>query len=242
MTIKYVTTGAWGVGLGRVLTAAEADTNVYDLASAIQNLIDNPVAGVSVSNISVVGRQVTFYMSDATTYGPFDLPVAEPRYRDAWTPTYGYFAFDIVSVAGYGTYMVLQDHTAASVFDPNAGNSDGDYYVQIGPDAYYTSIVQNVSGDTLTLDSSHQNKYIRATNGVGLTVTLPPGVFPDNAEIHFRQAGGPISIVAGVGVTINAPAGFDLGSTSDGAVFTLKCISSGLNEWDIFGRLTETSV
>lgn len=242
MTIKYVTTGAWGAGIARPLTAAEADGNIYTLEQAIQNLIDNPVAGVSVSNIAVVGRQVTFYMTDATTYGPFDLPVAVPIYRGAWTATYAYAAYDIVQVAGYGTYMVLQDHTAVAPFDPNAGDTSGDFYIQIGPDAYYTSQVQTVSAATLTLALGHQNKYLRATNAGGLVVTLNAGIFPDNAEIHFRQTSGAITVVAGAGVTINAPAGYDAGSASVGAVFSLKCVSSATNVWDIFGKLAEVSV
>lgn len=238
--VKFAGTGTWGAGLGRALTRAEADGNAYALREAIQDLIDNPVEGVSLSNIVVVGRQVTFYLSDGSTNGPFNLPIAAPRYRGTWAPSINYAAYDLVRVGGFGTYMVLQDHTSASTFDPYVGNSAGNYYVQIGPDPFYTAQVLTVSGTTLTLSLTHQNKYIRATNASGLTVTLNASIFPVNAEIHFRQAAaGAVTVVAGAGVTINTMTGYDNGSASLGAVFTLKQVSA--NVWDIFGKLAETS-
>lgn len=132
--LKFVTTGTWGTGLARPLTAAECDTNIYSLADAIQDLIDNPVAGVELTNIVVTGSQVVFYMSDATTRGPFTLPIAYPRFRDEWQASTSYAAMDIITAAGYGTYLVLLDHTSGLAFDPNDGNSAGDYYVQIAND------------------------------------------------------------------------------------------------------------
>ena len=132
--LKFVTTGTWGTGLARPLTAAEADTNIYSLADAIQDLIDNPVEGVSITNVVVTGREMVVYLSDATTRGPFELGIAYPRYRGEWAGTTSYAAMDIVEAAGYGTYMVLIDHTSGSTFDPNDGNSAGEYYVQIAGD------------------------------------------------------------------------------------------------------------
>jgi hypothetical protein len=73
-----------------------------------------------------------------------------------------------------------------------------------------------------------------------LAVTISDGVFPDNTEIHFRQAdSGPITVLSSSAVTINAPAGYDAGSASLGATFTLKHITA--DEWDIFGTLAPVS-
>lgn len=239
--LEFVGAGAWGAGKGSPLTVAEADGNIYAMADAIQDLIDNPVEGVSLENIVVTGRQVTFYLSDSSTIGPFLLPMATPRYRGTWAGSINYSAFDIVRAGGFGTYMVVQDHTSSSTFDPYVGNSAGNYYIQIGPDPFYTSQTLDVSTSTLALALSHQNKYIRATHASGLAVTLDAGIFPVNAEIHFRQTtSGPITINEGTGVIINAMAGYDLGSNSVGAVLTLKQVAA--DEWDIFGKLTETSV
>lgn len=237
--LKYATPGAWGPSSNdRPLLAPEADGNTWIFRQAIEAIEATP--GVGIANIAVTGRQFTVYLTDSSTLGPFLLPIATPRYRGVWANAVNYSAFDIVRVAGFGTYMVIQDHTSASTFDPYVGNSDGNYYVQIGPDPFYTAQVQDVSGTTLTLALSHQNKYLRASNVSGLAVTLNAGVFPLNAEIHFRQATpGAITVTAGAGVTINVPDGCDLATGSLGAVFTLKHIGSDV--WDIFGKLAEAS-
>lgn len=234
--VLFSGTGAWGAGLGRALTRAEADGNLYALREAIQDLIDNPIPGVGIENFAITGRQLTIYMTDSTTFGPFTLPMATPRYRGIWSNAINYAAYDIVRVGGFGTYMVMQDHTSAATFDPYVGNSAGNYYIQIGPDPFYTAQVKTESGTTLTLALADQNKYIRATNASGLAVTLNAGIFPVNAEIHFRQANtGPITFTAGSGVTINVPEGLDLATNETGAVCTLKCVAA--DEFDILGKL-----
>lgn len=238
--LKYVTTGAWGTGIARPLTAAEADGNVQTLRAAIQDLIDNPVEGVSVTNIAVSGRQVTFYMSDSSTYGPFLLPIAYPRYRGEWAAAYSYAAMDIVQVPGYGTYLVAVDHTSEATFNPDAADTSGSYYVQIAADANAYPQVTTVSGTTLALDTTYAAKYIRCTNAAGCAVTLDAGAYATNTEIHFRQcAAGGITITAGAGVAINAPPGKDTATDAQGSVLTLKNI--GGDDWDIFGNLMDSA-
>lgn len=234
--VKFAGAGAWGAGLGRPLTRAEGDGSLYALREAIQALIDDPTPGVGIASITVTGRQFSVYLTDSSELGPFNLPMTTPRFRGVWAPSVNYAAFDLVRVGGFGTYMVVQDHTSATAFDPYVGNSAGNYYIQIGPDPFYTSQVLNVPATTLTLALSHQNKFIRATNAAGLAVTLNNGIFPVNAEVHFRQcdAGG-ITFTAGSGVTINPVPGFDLSTDAQGAVVTLKQASLGF--WDIFGKL-----
>lgn len=238
--VKFAGSGAWGSGLGRPLTRAEGDGSLYALREAVQDLIDNPVEGIGIANFGISGRQLTIYMTDSSTFGPFVLPMATPRFRGTWAGSISYGAFDIVRVGGFGTYMVMQDHTSASTFDPYVGNSDGNYYIQIGPDPFYTAQVLDVPATTLTLALSHQNKYIRSTHASGLAVTLNAGIFPPNAEIHFRQSNaGAITITEGSGVNISAMPGYDLATEIEGAVITLKHV--GADQWDIFGRLAETS-
>lgn len=235
--LKYVTTGAWGAGLARPLTAAEADGNVQTLRAAVQDLIDNPVEGVSVSNITVSGRQLTFHMSDTTTKGPFTLPIAYPRWRGEWEAAGSYAVFDIVTATGNGTFLVAQDHTAAATFDPNASNVDGPLYIQIAEPASGGGVaaVVAISDSMLTLDASHGGKYLRVTSS-GLDVTIPPGLYADGTEIIFRQTvAGYITIFEGSGVVINVPTGFYAGSDFLGATITMKHI--GADEWDIYGDL-----
>jgi hypothetical protein len=40
---NYVTDGAWGTGLHRLLAAAEIDDNFWEALSGLQALIDNPL-------------------------------------------------------------------------------------------------------------------------------------------------------------------------------------------------------
>lgn len=91
----------------------------------------------------------------------------------------------------------------------------------------------NLSADTLTLASAtHVNRYIRCSNAVGTTVTLPTltGV-ANGSMIKFRRttSAGVITLVADTGVTIN-----DNVSTAmnPGETFAIKLIAAASNEWD----------
>ncbi|RWN35781.1 hypothetical protein [Mesorhizobium sp.] len=79
MTLVFRTDGAWGVGQGYNLTALQVDGNFYDLDQRIQAIEDNPPEPVNISNITVVGTQMTIYLEDATVFGPFTLPQANFR-------------------------------------------------------------------------------------------------------------------------------------------------------------------
>lgn len=185
--------------------------------------------------MAISGRQWTVYLTDSTELGPFLLPMATPRYRGVWAGSINYAAFDIVRVGGFGTFMVVQDHTSAASFDPYVGNSAGNYYIQIGPDPFFTPQALDVSGATLTLNLSHQNKYLRSRNGSGLAATLNAGVYPMNAEIYFRHVDGPISVTAGAGVVLNLPSGMSSAeTTSVGDAFKIKRVPSETGEqWDV---------
>ena len=239
--VKFVTSGAWGSGVSRPLTAPEVDLNFHSIKAAIDDLIANPVEGVSLTNIVQSGTSLTFYLSDGSTRGPFALPVAYPRYRGAWIASASYAVNDIVYAAGYGTYLVVLDHTADLVFDPNEASSAGEYYIQIAGDPNLSTQVLTVSASTLTLSAAHIGKYLRCTNGSGCVITVPEGVLYANAEVHFRQATtGPISLVpASSGVSVVPPSGYDYGSALLGATFTLKCVETNL--FDLFGNLAMVS-
>lgn len=237
--LKFVTTGSWGTGEG-VLSASEVDGNFAAIAEAVDALTDNPPEAVSVSNITKSGTMVTFHMSDGSQYGPFEMPVATPRFRDEWAAYTLYEPYDIVLLTEFGTFMVGVEHTSEATFDPAASNSSGDYYVKIAPPTGAPAEVYMITTDTLTLSNIHAGKYLRFTNGDGCTVTVPGGTFPPNSEIHFRQLGGVISIVPeSTGVVINPQGSDQLMSGGAGATFTLKHFMD--DEFDIFGKLAPGS-
>jgi len=64
---------------GSNLTPAEADANIRDLDGRITDLEENPPEAVGISNITVVGTQMTIYLADATVLGPYTLPQAAFR-------------------------------------------------------------------------------------------------------------------------------------------------------------------
>lgn len=235
--LKFVTDGAWGAGLDRVLSAPEGDTNIYNLAAAIQDLIDNPVEGVTVSNIAVVGRQLIFYMSDASTIGPFDLPVAQPRFRGTWIPETFYSVFDIVTDSQYGTFMVGVDHTADFTFDPAAANSAGDYYIKLAPPNVELS--SEATGTTFVVLEEHWNTFVECTATMGCEVTLP-AIATENTQVTFRQGREyPITfVIESGGNPIKGVIGYDLITGGEGSVVTCKFRNEA---WRIWGRLAPVS-
>ena len=78
MTITYRTAGDWGAGKGANLTPAEVDESFYSVELRLEALENYPPSPVEITNITVSGSQLTFHLSDSTTYGPFTLPRALP--------------------------------------------------------------------------------------------------------------------------------------------------------------------
>lgn len=81
-------------------------------------------------------------------------------------------------------------------------------------------------------------KYLRFTAVSTQTYTVEPTstvAWPTDCEIHGRNAGiGDLTIVPGVGVTINAPY-LDTLVIPLGGTFTLKRVGD-TDEWDVFGQ------
>lgn len=115
--MKFVTDGAWGTGLGRVLNPDEIDQNFYDLLAQINSIINNPIEPVSIVSVSLVGNALTFNMSDGNTIGPIYIPVPAFHWRDEWTPSTFFQEMDVFKKTGIGLYVVLQDHVSGTTFD-----------------------------------------------------------------------------------------------------------------------------
>lgn len=127
MALRFVTTGAWGTGEGSPHNAAQADNNFYELLLRIAELEENPIEGLGIESFSLVGNQLTITMTDATTRGPFTVPVVVPNPRGEWQPITNYAAYDFVSESGV-LYWVMRAHVSDTVFDPLAEDVDGPLY------------------------------------------------------------------------------------------------------------------
>jgi hypothetical protein len=125
----YVTTdgaGRW-TGTGATLTATQFDTNFYTIQAAINALSLTPGVGVASISQPTAGT-LLFTMSDASTQGPFPLPVGEWNFQGDWTALTAYIINDVVQYNS-SLYAVIFPHTSGATFDPGANDGAGhDYY------------------------------------------------------------------------------------------------------------------
>lgn len=96
--------------------------------------------------------------------------------------------------------------------------------------------VRTETGTTYNVSNLDGGMYLRFTSTSAKTVTIRPyatHAIPTDFEQHIRNHGtSDLTIVAGSGVTINAPADGTLVVPQYGTV-TIKCV--GLNTYDLFG-------
>lgn len=114
-------------GLGRPLTADEADGNISDLDGRVTNLEDNPPTPDNIAEIQVNGNQMTIIMQSYDTFGPFTIPTTVFRFRGEWVPSTVFAAADVFSNAG-ALYLTQVSHETAETFDPEASSTDGPLY------------------------------------------------------------------------------------------------------------------
>jgi hypothetical protein len=124
----------WGTGKGSALSATEVDLNFWEVIQRIIALETDPLAPVTIADITGDNASITIIMSDETEYGPFPLPVAQFTFYSAWENNHEYNVNDFILVEGSGTYLVLIDHTAPdtpATFNPNALDGGNPIYRQI---------------------------------------------------------------------------------------------------------------
>lgn len=99
------------------------------------------------------------------------------------------------------------------------------------------SVSVDVAGTAVDLDNADGGKYQRFTNAAAKTFTVRPQAthaVTANSEFHLRNVGaGALTVAAGAGVTINAPAGGTLVVAERGTV-TLKRVAE--NVFDLLGQ------
>lgn len=139
MTITYCRndpiSGRW-VGVDRLLTEFEIDYNFYQHDTRIATLEANYTLTISIDTITQpTPSSLLITMTDATTQGPFEMPVASFRDRGDWEVSTPYLVNDTFNAPNGGLYRVLFDHTSdATSFDPNANDGSGhDYYASMIP-------------------------------------------------------------------------------------------------------------
>lgn len=234
--VTYRTAGPWGAGKGSNLSPAEVDANFYELQQAINAALAGLDDPVGIEDITYDNGTLTFVLSDATTRGPFDLPIAVFQWRGRWAPMTSYAEFDVLYHPSLGGYLVLKDHTSGSTFDPS---------LQVGGSPAYRLLwrmipgglwpIKGVSTNSYTLALTDAQHYLRMTSGSETVITVPTNAavaFPIATEIMVRAAGQPLVHLTGAtGVTLNLPTGTS-GLSDLGGVAYLKKVDT--NEWDIW--------
>lgn len=118
MAIIYRTDGPWGTGKGSALTAAEIDNNFFEMLERAADLEANPAQPVNIESIELNGVTFLVTMTDATTRGPFTLPVAYFKWKGEWQPSTEYDNLDLVYVQDDGLYVVKEFHISDVAFSP----------------------------------------------------------------------------------------------------------------------------
>jgi len=118
VTIYYVTNGGWGTGTGAPLAAAQVDGNFWDVNQRIVTLTSDLAVGKRINFVTYTNTSMTFHYTDSTTQ-TIPLPVMHMNYVGSWMPLTPYVIGNLFS-EGNGFYQVLENHTSAATFDPNA--------------------------------------------------------------------------------------------------------------------------
>jgi hypothetical protein len=145
MTITYRTAGPWGPGQGADLTAAQVDTNFYDLLQQIDIINEDMAGGVLIDAADPVDVSAAFFkfnFTDGSQSEPILLPVATFTPAGEWTNSTPYARYNVVTARKFGTFLVLKDHVTPAppaTFDPNATQDGQPLYQLLAPylDVYY---------------------------------------------------------------------------------------------------------
>ena len=163
----YRTAGAWGPGIGVNLTPAQVDGNFYELRTDLDDVIANPPTADGIVSISQSGFNLTFHTTLGNEIGPIAIPVVYTVWRGEWSPLTLYTEADLFKVDGVGIFAVLQDHTSAATFDPDAAAGS-----PLAPLYLLIIAVESLPADTslddlndVTITSVANNDFIAWSSG-----------------------------------------------------------------------------
>jgi hypothetical protein len=111
------------------LPPADIDETVYTLQAGIDAITLAPGVGVATISQPTAGT-LLFTMTDASTQGPFPLPVGEWYFQGDWTASTAYIVNDVVQFNG-SLYAVIFAHTSGTTFDAGANDGSGHNYYRL---------------------------------------------------------------------------------------------------------------
>jgi len=168
MTLRYRTTGTWGSGIGTNLTAAQVDENFYTLKDEIDAAVTSGIEGVGVTNATLVGTQLTFYLSDATTLGPYTLQT--PRVPTVTPVTATTYTLALANISHYLRCTAVAGCTVTvPTNDAVAVPIDSEFHFRQGPQN--TGGITFIEADTNVVINGVQD-FSLGTDAIGAVATL----------------------------------------------------------------------
>lgn len=137
----------------------------------------------------------------------------------------------------YATFALVSDITAARTFSLDMPNSAQTYKfpARNGTISLAERLQRAITGTTDTLVIADAGSLVKGNNASGITITIPPAVFPVGTQIDFLNINtGAVSFTPGAGVTLNSKGSKRRVTTQYGAA-TLVHESSDI--WVLFGDI-----
>lgn len=233
--IIYRTTGPWGAGKGSNLTAPEVDGNFHDLTQRIADVEDNPPTPISIADITMVGSQIFITLTNGEEFGPFNVPTATFIWRDEWTPSTVYAAFDVFKVTGVGQYLVINPHTSPTTFDPESADISLMFAI---PDQAVVPVQPITAAGEYQVVLTDMGTLLRFTAATAVQVVMPDATedsqFPVGSVISItKKTDADVEVQFVSPVIVNTPETYFL--RTNGSTATL--IKVATQQWDLTGDL-----
>jgi hypothetical protein len=242
MPITYRTTGDWGAGKGGNLTPTEIDTNFWTLFGLIET-VGEDIVPAEIDSINLVGTQLTFVLTDAREFGPYELPQATFNWRGEFAAATVYAVNDVLSADG-SVYLVLQNHTGVDPFDPDRLISSNPVYAEMlsggggGGGGKFAQIITTATTEYNPV-LEDDGAYIRFTSTPDVivpedaTLDLPIGY---TLTLRKANSAGSVIVYGETGsVDIIPTTGYFSVINVEGGVATLVKVAA--NTWEMYGDL-----
>lgn len=247
IAVIYRTNGAWGTGQGTNLSAAQVDTNFYNLAQAIITLQTDAPQPNNIASISQSGTSLVITLTDSTAF-TLALPAVQFRWRGDWAPSTSYLALDAFKVDGVGLFSVLVNHTSAGSFDEGAvdGSSNPLYFKMFGfsgvtgvlADLNDIAITSIADDDVFVWDNSAGKwRNQRAKYVIG---AFASGIMPNNAKLLYHCLAKAVTIPANCGayLGLNSQAGGSANATGNTVITIAQALAASPNTFATVGTIT----
>lgn len=238
--VNFVTSGAWGEGLGTLLSAAQIDHNFFHILSRVVTLEGSLPSPASIADLTIDGVTFRLHLTNGDVLGPYQLPAAGFDWRGAWEAETAYGPFHVFFVAKVGLFMSLRTHESSAEFDASEETTEGPLYHTIFSYVPSTlTTVHNVAEAAYSITDEDVSRFLRFTVGATLTIQADADVeLPIDAEFVVRQSSAdPVTFIADGDASLDPVEGKEFETAFEGAVVYFKKRDD--NAWFCWGDLAD---